>query len=53
MNGISALIEETPGELAGAFHPKEAPGEVLAMNQGEGSHYCAIVLALDLGLGSP
>ena len=26
MNRVSALIEETPGELAGTFHPEETQG---------------------------
>ena len=27
MNGVGALIEETPAELAGVFHPEQTPGE--------------------------
>ena len=34
MNRVSALIEETPGELAGAFHPEETQGESASREPG-------------------
>ena len=51
MNGVGALIEETPAELAGVFHPKETPGEGAIHEPGRRLSpqcHCAGTLILDL-----
>jgi len=49
MNRVSALIEETPGELAGTFHPEETQGG--SASREPGRRLDGITDSMDMGLG--
>ena len=50
--GLVLLLKRPPESLLVPSTPRRHREKVPAMNQEEGSHYSAIVLALDLGLCS-